>query len=41
MCRNDLSEWKSDYNGFKFVRVYLMDGILDIHAGNLSVKLKE
>ena len=34
-------EWKSDYNGSKFVRVYLMNGILDIQASNLSVKLKK
>lgn len=34
-------EWKSDYTGARFVRVYLYSGILDISAKNLSVKLKK
>lgn len=34
-------EWKTDYTGARFIRVYLQYGILDIQASNLSVKLKK
>jgi hypothetical protein len=34
-------EWKTDYTGSKFIRVYLFDGILDIPAHNLSIKVRK
>ena len=32
--------WMADYNGSRFIRVYLQSGLLDIPAKNLSVRLK-
>ncbi len=34
-------EWKTDYTGGRFIRVYLQYGILDIPANNLSIKQKK
>lgn len=34
-------EWKTDYTGSKFIRVYLFEGILDIPANNISIKARK
>lgn len=34
-------EWKTDYTGNKFVRVYLYNGMLDIPAHNISIKARK
>lgn len=33
-------EWRADYTGARFIRVYLHNGILDIPSNNLTVKLR-